>query len=352
MTEIMKHLCLALYRSKDGCSSAGNDPPGHLGGWIVNNQKLRYEMFQDATLHSEGSVAQRPHSARVHEDYALWPSLFALLFWHMRPNSCGTCPVLPIWLHRIHSCCVQIRTVPPNSMHVCICMYVSVCMCSVVPHAGTTNVKPHVLAPPEQVAGRSAAPPMLAQDDDVDTVLYAALLSLEGASEAEVWDAIESHIAPLATLRLTVEEWGRVEPVTTWKSEVAENVLLLLDPSISADSQQPAKRTFCGDFESVPAWPGFQRIPMAQTGDALLFHLDSPPSPCIDPHQVTSMTVRAAAAYATWIEAACAICAKAVAAAVAQPVRIRCRGLSALGLAKGWMESCGFTFDEHGLMSG
>ena len=74
-----------------------------------------------------------------------------------------------------------------------------------------------------------------------------------------MWDAIESHIAPLATLRRTVE-WGRLEPVTTWKSEVAANMLLLLDPSISADSQQPPKRTFCVDFESAPV--GLAALPV------------------------------------------------------------------------------------------
>ena len=46
---------------------------------------------------------------------------------------------------------------------------------SFVPQAGVNKVKPHVLAFPEQVAGHSSAPPMLAQEDDVDMDLYVAL---------------------------------------------------------------------------------------------------------------------------------------------------------------------------------
>ena len=72
----------------------------------------------------------------------------------------------------------------------------------------------------------------------------------------------------------------------------------------------------------------------------------------LSPHQPTSLTVREAVAYSTWLEAACAKCAAVAADAARQPVRIHCPGFQpALGPAAEWLVACGFSFDDSGLSS-
>ena len=214
------------------------------------------------------------------------------------------------------------------------------------------NVKLHELAPPAAVLGASRSPPVLPTEDGVHDELLQQLFAQEGAAEADIWQTVEACIAPLATLRLTVQAWAQDDLHSTWRSEVAENVLLLLDPAVTAETQQRPPQEPTQDLEAVPLWPSLQPIPLTRTGQVLTLDLAPPPARLIDPHAPASMTLREAVAYATWLEAACHVCAQAATAAVIQPVRIRCTGLEThLGPARGWMESCGFSFDSQGLRS-
>ena len=100
------------------------------------------------------------------------------------------------------------------------------------------NAKQHVLAPPAHVSGTILDPPVLSLEDGINEELLAALSKMEGSDEADVWETIEACIAPLATLRLTVQAWAGDGPLSDWKREVAENMMLLLDPAVIADSRQ------------------------------------------------------------------------------------------------------------------
>ena len=109
---------------------------------------------------------------------------------------------------------------------------------SFTPAPGVANAKQHVLAPPAHVSGTILDPPVLSLEDGINEELLAALSKMEGSDEADVWETIEACIAPLATLRLTVQAWAGDGPLSDWKREVAENMMLLLDPAVIADSRQ------------------------------------------------------------------------------------------------------------------
>ena len=146
--------------------------------------------------------------------------------------------------------------------------------------------------------------------------------------------------------------WRDAHRHSTWHCTVSENILLLLDPAVLADSRQEERRqTACVPL-SPPNWPLPGRLPLAQTGIRRVWHIVRPPPVCLPPHGPCSLTVRLAAAYATWLEDATAVLAQCVSVAPAQPVSVACDGFgSALGPARTWLTACGFTFHEHGMFS-
>ena len=220
------------------------------------------------------------------------------------------------------------------------------------PAGSMRRVPQHPLAPPTIVDGCQAVPPLFDFSGGINDGLLASLTELQEASESEVWAILEACIEPLETLRRTVETWRVSPPLTEWKSETAENMLLLLDPSISADTQQPSSAASQVVTDTMPQWEGLSGIPMTHTGVALDFTLPVPPPQVLDHQYPTSLSVRNASAYATWIEAACDTCVRCALAAATQPVRLNCPGLAtSLGPAKEWLESCGFSFDSLGMTS-
>ena len=223
---------------------------------------------------------------------------------------------------------------------------------SFVPGADAAANKPHPLAPPIVASGYQAPPPAIDFSGRINESLLAELSRLDGVEEADVWALIEACIEPLATLRSTVEAWQAAAPSSAWKSEVAENMLLLLDPSITADTQQPSAGKHRAALASCPEWTSLASLPMSQTGSRYAVDLPAPPPKSIDPSKPTSVTVRDGAAYVIWLKAACELIAKCVDRVAQQPVRLRCPGFSSsLGPAKGWLEDCGFLIDEQGLAS-
>ena len=210
----------------------------------------------------------------------------------------------------------------------------------------------HPLAPPGFCVGVEREAPAFNFTGRVNEALLADLQNLEGAPEEAVWEAIESCIEPLCTLRETVLRWRSVEPATSWKHEVASNMLLLLDPEVIAESRQPSRETVPDDQAATPAWDNVFPIPMTASGPPVVYELAPPPAQPMSPYQPTNLTVHAAAAYSTWLEAACAKCAVAATDAASQPVHILCSGLqAALGPAAEWLVTCGFVFDDRGLHS-
>ena len=92
---------------------------------------------------------------------------------------------------------------------------------------------------------------------------------------------------------------------------------------------------------------------MTHSGPCVKKLLAQPPHHTLCHHQPQSLTVRQATAYATWLEAACDVCASCAVLATQQPVAIHCPGLlTALGPALQWLIDCGFKVQEHGLSSG
>ena len=212
--------------------------------------------------------------------------------------------------------------------------------------------QPHVMAPPTAVPGNAVPPPAFDFSPTVSNVLLTELKALCDCPEDEVWEVLESHIEPLHVLRATVMCWRDEGPPSAWRAETADNMLLLLDPEVVAESRQPASEKAGQQPELRSAWLPLSRLPMTQSGPRVQKTLVQPPHPIMRHHQPHSLTVRQAVAYATWIEAACDMCASCAVLAAQQPVAISCPGLKiALGPAAQWLIDCGFSFQDQGLTS-
>ncbi|CAE6914618.1 unnamed protein product [Symbiodinium sp. CCMP2592] len=223
---------------------------------------------------------------------------------------------------------------------------------SFTPDPSTLKVSPHPLAPPTPGIGSFACVPDLAATDGINEALLDSLEKLEGVTEATVWETIEGCIAPLATLRATVQAWQGSLPDSAWVQETAENMLLLLDPTVTAESLQPLPRSCQPAIDEAPVWTSLTSLPLAQSGETLDFQLAAPPAKKMHHSEPTSLTVKEAAAYAAWLEAACHKLAVCATTAMVQPVRLQCQGLGpSLGPAQGWLEACGFRFCEQGTAS-
>ena len=90
----------------------------------------------------------------------------------------------------------------------------------------------HPQAPPQAEAGLGAHA-SLDFDDTHHLPLWQELEQLFNCTEEEVWSVIVDHIAPLPLLRATVEKWRDAHSGCAWHAEIAENMLLLLDPNVS-----------------------------------------------------------------------------------------------------------------------
>ncbi|CAE7307735.1 unnamed protein product [Symbiodinium necroappetens] len=187
----------------------------------------------------------------------------------------------------------------------------------------TKDVPAHPLAPPTAVGGTHQAVVSPWDPTISDALLGDLCLSSEG-SEDSVWSVIAEHIEPLSVLRTTVEHWRDLYPDSPWHAEVAENMLLLLDPSISAEH-----------FLEVRSW-----------------RLESPPSVRFDLSQPTSVTLRTALALSTWAEDACRVLIDCAAAAPRHPVVLTCPGIwIPLPDLLPWFRALGFLCDESGFRS-
>ena len=96
----------------------------------------------------------------------------------------------------------------------------------------------HPQAPPILVEGSFVRPTQSDPLSHVSSLLLSDLRSLSGdlpVAEDVVWSCVQEHVEPLSVLRATVEMWQTEAAVYPWTREVSENILLLLDPSVSAD---------------------------------------------------------------------------------------------------------------------
>ncbi|CAE7729788.1 unnamed protein product, partial [Symbiodinium necroappetens] len=157
-------------------------------------------------------------------------------------------------------------------------------------------------------------------------------------------------IEPVQTLRDTVKAWRDSEPEDLLVTEAANDLLLLLDPELLADSVQPApqQRQFPADTE--PFWTDMPNIGMPAAGDMIHFQLESPPPRALSPFGATSMRLREAKAFADWAEQACAMIVQCLVNAQGRPFQVRCPGIAAgLGPAAQWLRAVGIAIDDQGL---
>ena len=219
------------------------------------------------------------------------------------------------------------------------------------PRKDAASAPVHDLAAPCEWDGEVVPAPGFDFSGGVNGALLQELTALEGGDEAAVWEAIVGCIEPLCTLRSTVEAWSSAEPCTEWRREVAQNMLLLLDPDLIADTRQP-QRVRSPDCFTCPDWVPLQGIALALSGAVYVLDLEAPPPHVVSPREPTSLTVRDAQAYSAWLEQACAKCAVCTTLAADQPVRLHCPRLQvALGPAAEWLTACGFRLDDRGLFS-
>ena len=121
----------------------------------------------------------------------------------------------------------------------------------------------HSQAYPEVVTGLWEATGSQAIRTDVSAGLLDALLSADSAEESLIWSIVAEYVEPLAVLRATVEEWRASNPLCATTAETADNVLLLLDVDLLADSKQPLPTGHSPFHEEAPAWPLPAGVPMA-----------------------------------------------------------------------------------------
>eukprot|EP00439_Symbiodinium_sp_Y106_P072871 s497_g13.t1 len=93
-------------------------------------------------------------------------------------------------------------------------------------------------------------------------------------------------------LRATVEEWKASNPSCATTADTADNVLLLLDVDLLADSQQPLPADRAPFSEEAPAWPVPGGVPLACGLPRRTLSLAAPPAGVLSPWIPTSMRLR------------------------------------------------------------
>ena len=160
---------------------------------------------------------------------------------------------------------------------------------------------------------------------------------------------IVDHIAPLPLLRTTVARWRDAHRGSAWHAETAENMLLLLDPIVSAEHFPSDAPSQANSVYDAPQWATLRPLCLNLTGRAHFFSLEPPPQATLNLDRPTSMPLKQAASLLTWTEDACRVLIACASEAVARPVRLACSGLwISLPIARTWFEALGFRCDDEG----
>ena len=207
----------------------------------------------------------------------------------------------------------------------------------------------HPQAPPSQAAGFFDPGTSLNLDALISQPLLTALEESSQLGEETLWELIAEHIEPLETLRATVQRWQ--QRITSLElKEVADNFLLLLDPDLLGDIpvSRPVKEHCVADV--VADWDPLPCRSVTSRAECPPLSLLPPPSVGLAPWGTTSITVRQAQAYSTWLEQACHSLAQCLALDPGAPRGIVCAGLKqGLGPAADWMSAIGAVFSDDGL---
>ncbi|CAE7291716.1 unnamed protein product [Symbiodinium sp. CCMP2456] len=200
----------------------------------------------------------------------------------------------------------------------------------------------HVQAPPMVVPGNYMATHPSCPSEDHCPSLLAELLGLP-EPESDAWECVAEHIAPLEAIRHTVEMWATHPSAQRWAGSTADDLLLLLDPSVFCESVQPLPPRRECPADTLPLWGAVQPRAFVTSGDPAQFQIPSPPPVRLSVRQVGGITAPEASSYACWIEGACRVIAEALETSKQRPVVISCNGLrNALGPVASWLECSGF----------
>ena len=209
----------------------------------------------------------------------------------------------------------------------------------------------HPQAPPYQVSGQRCFQPVDATTSEVSEVLLTELRALPDDSpidEAIIWAWVSEHIEPLSVLRETLALWRKETVSCAWKQEAAENVLLLLDPAVSAEvfpDDNP------GPYD-VPLYGDDLVVCFVSDGACLCISLPAPPPVSFSLTEPTSMPLRDARGLLCWAEATCKVFAECAAATRVGPVVLTCPDLwRPLPILKDWAEALGFCCQPSGMRS-
>ncbi|CAE7235584.1 unnamed protein product, partial [Symbiodinium necroappetens] len=145
-----------------------------------------------------------------------------------------------------------------------------------------TEDPPHPLAPPGVAEGTfvlhgDELPTRGADCRNLCAPLRDMLEGLQDVDESEVWECVASFVEPLSVLRATVADWKEAHLHSPWHQEAGENVLLLLDPEVSADTFPDERKSKRATQDTLPVWGPLQGLGLVVDGPEHSVSLPSPP---------------------------------------------------------------------------
>ena len=144
------------------------------------------------------------------------------------------------------------------------------------PAQGGGGASEHLQAPP------SSQPGVLdldfdARDLSVCEELLGALARMREGSAFDVLNVVTQHVAPIAVLRRTVEQWHAALPDTHVLKEPAEDVKLTLYPEFVLETVQPFRSRQHLWTDEPPALPPLSAMGFVCTERVVCFSIPKPP---------------------------------------------------------------------------
>ena len=214
----------------------------------------------------------------------------------------------------------------------------------------------HPTAPPLQLPGsrETSRPAEGTPPDGCHPALLAALLDLDESDDTQAWAIIQDFIAPLEHLRCTVKAWRSHPAAQSYAGNVADNMLLLLDPEVCCDTfHRPTARHMHLDFFTpLPPLSGLS-LPLASSGTPASFTIEAPPLPCFVYPFDCSVPLAAAGKHVAWLEASVEVLSVAIQTSSTSPIRIAASvpALSCLEPVTSWLKAGGLVSSAGGLAS-